>query len=81
MKAGRVPQDPEEEWESGMISFELAWMRKLAPVAPAYAEAMLSELRNYAEEGRPERKLLIKAERLARSRAALAHLPNPWEAS
>lgn len=33
----------EQRWESGMISFELAWMGKLAPVvAPAFAETMLS---------------------------------------
>lgn len=68
---GRIATSPEEEWASGMMPFEMAWMRRLCT-----DPNMFRVLAEYAKDGQEEDG--VDAEAAARRVISKHHLPDPW---
>lgn len=66
---------PNEEWDSGMISFELAWLKRLAGETPI-GRCAFEEFNAYAYDGAPID--LEAVERVARKIVRRCKLPDPW---
>lgn len=68
-----VSGDAEDEWDSGMIAYELAWVRRLLPCTPA-GNHLLQVFKFYAMEGKPGNSQVAKA----REQVRRLGLPDPW---
>lgn len=65
--------DSEDEWCSGMMAFEMAWLRRLTPRTTA-GNALLRPFKTYASEGMGRGAFLDVAKRTVREH----RLPDPW---
>lgn len=73
-----IPVHAGDEWLSGMISYELAWLERLCQTQTE--RACLDVWQNYANEGLHEVGDLGDVLEEARYIVALNLLPNPWSA-
>lgn len=75
-----ITSGPEEEWSSGMLCFEMAWLERLA-VTP-WARKWLERWKDYAMEGRAKDPAkAYDAERRAKRVVRKYKLPDPWATS
>jgi hypothetical protein len=70
-------EGPEDEWESGMICFELAWLERLCTTR--WSKEWLVHWADYASEGRPGLEGEVDVCRRQAKKAVLFYgLPDPW---